>query len=91
MANARLKSSSSGASGCDPGGTQKLIKEDHFLRAHEDEFETFGETGVKPLHRDLDQTTLSTSKAPGHTSSRLSDYSLVKELCASLGGAVRFA
>ena len=34
---ARLKSSSSGASGCDPGGTQKLIKEDHFRFAHEDE------------------------------------------------------
>jgi hypothetical protein len=37
---ARLKSSSSGASGCDPGGTQKLIKEDHFRRSQRVTVET---------------------------------------------------
>jgi hypothetical protein len=71
-----------GASGCDPGGTQIKIDQGRSLSIcvhHEDVLRRLVTMMVKVIATGISTRPFQYTETPDHTSSRPSDYSLVKE------------
>jgi len=76
-----------GASGCDPGGTQIKIDQGRSLSIcvhHEDVLRRLVTMMVKVIATGISTRPFQYTETPDHTSSRPSDYSLVKEQFSSL-------